>query len=128
MTRMQQETEDKESSWEKAIPKKAQQKRCEDRTGTQNESKDDRVYRVEWIGLEHREKRRLEWGQLPCRVTAQHNQTQKLLPSTSPSAPLLIESPSESQNSRCLSDAFAVYKRTFDIFFGVEHNKQAKQG
>ena len=58
MIRMQQETEDKESGWEKAIPKKAQPKRCEDRTGMQNESKDDRVYLVEWIGLEHREKMR----------------------------------------------------------------------
>ena len=55
---MQQETEDKESSWEKAIPEKAQPKRCEDRTGMQNESKDDRVYLVEWVGLEHREKMR----------------------------------------------------------------------
>ena len=45
-----------QSSWEKAIPKKAQPKRCEDRTGTQNESKDDRVYLVEWVGLKHKEK------------------------------------------------------------------------
>ena len=79
----------------KAIPKKAQPKRCEDRTGMQNESKDDRVYLVEWVGLEHREKRRLDWGQPACRCVSQHSQAQssKLLPSASPSAPLLKESP-----------------------------------
>ena len=127
MIRMQQETEDKESSWEKAIPEKAQPKRCEDRTGMQNESKDDRVYLVEWVGLEHREKRRLDWGQPACRCVSQHSTSKQTLTFCLPISSLTQRIP-ESQNSRCLSDPCAMYTRTFDIFFGVEHNKQAKQG
>ena len=39
MIRMQQEMEVKESSWEKVIPKRPQQEKCEDRTEMQKESK-----------------------------------------------------------------------------------------
>ena len=66
-------------------------------------------------------------ARLSVRVTAQHSTVKQTLPFTSPSESLTQRIP-ESQNSRCLSDPCATSSRTFDIFFGVAHNKQAKQG